>query len=324
MTDGRPIASVSLDLDDLWTYLKVHGDPRWAERPSYLGEFVPRALDALDAAGLRITFFIVGADAARDEAKPVLATIATRGHEVGNHSFEHDSWLHTYAPDALERDVVGAEEAIIAATGLRPVGFRGPGYSWTPGLLALLARRGYLFDASTLPTFIGPLARWYYFRTAKLSAEERHTRRMLFGQARDGLRPVHPYRIRLAGGERILEIPVTTIPLVRAPFHLSYLLYLARYSRVAMRRYLDLALGLCALRGVGPSILLHPLDLMGADDVKSLAFFPGMDLSGAFKREIFAETMATIARRFRPVPMSEHAHALLARPLPERTVAAVT
>lgn len=318
------MASVSLDLDDLWTYLKVHGDARWVERPSYLGEFVPRALDALDAAALRITFFIVGADAARESARPVLATIAARGHEVGNHSFEHDSWLHTYAPAALEHDVVSAEEAILAATGLRPVGFRGPGYSWTPGLLALLARRGYLFDASTLPTFIGPLARWYYFRTSRLSAEERYTRRMLFGQARDGLRPVHPYHIRLEGGERILEIPVTTMPVLRAPFHLSYLLYLARYSRLAMRRYLDLALGLCALRGVEPSILLHPLDLLGADDVRSLAFFPGMDLTGEFKRACFAEVMATIARRFRPVPMSEHARALLARPLPERTVATVT
>jgi len=29
----RPIASVSLDLDDLWTYLRTRGDPAWETRP---------------------------------------------------------------------------------------------------------------------------------------------------------------------------------------------------------------------------------------------------------------------------------------------------
>ena len=38
----RPLASISLDLDDLWSYLKTHGDQSWPERPSYLDRFVPR------------------------------------------------------------------------------------------------------------------------------------------------------------------------------------------------------------------------------------------------------------------------------------------
>lgn len=320
MTAERPLASVSLDLDDLWSYLKVHGDSRWVERPTYLHVLLPKALDALDAAGLRITFFIVGVDAARAEHRPGMQLITARGHEVGNHSYEHDSWLHTYAPAALEDDIVRAEEAIGEATGMRPLGFRGPGFSWTPGLLVLLARRGYLYDASTLPTFIGPLARWYYFRTARLSAEERYTRRMLFGRFRDGLRPLGAHTLRLPGGQRLLEIPVTTMPLTRAPFHLSYLLYLSRTSRALMRAYLRTALSLCTLRGVEPSFLLHPLDLLGADDVRELSFFPGMDLPGALKREIFSEVMAELAARFRTVSMSEHAHALLKRGVPARTL----
>ncbi len=320
--DARPIASVSLDLDDLWTYLKVHGDPRWAERPSYLPAFLPRALDTFDALGLKLTVFIVGADARAPANREVLREITRRGHEVGNHSFEHDSWLHTYAPEALESDITRAEEAIAEVTGERPLGFRGPGYSWTPGLLRLLKRRGYLFDASTLPTFIGPLARWYYFRTARLTAEERHTRRMLFGRFRDGFRPLTPHVLRLGDGQTLLEIPVTTMPVTRAPFHFSYLLYLARSSRQLMRAYLQTALTLCRLGGVEPSYLLHPLDLLGADDVDALRFFPGMDLAGALKRELFAETMETMAGRFRLVPMNIHARALLARRLPSRALPA--
>jgi len=40
-------------------------------------------------------------------------------------------------------------------------------------VLDVLVRRGYRFDASTLPTYIGPLARAYYFMTAKLQREQR-------------------------------------------------------------------------------------------------------------------------------------------------------
>lgn len=323
MTAPRPLASVSLDLDNLWSYLKVHGDPSWAQRPTYLPAFLPRALDALDAAGLRITFFIVGVDAADPQHRDVLAMITARGHEVGNHSYEHDSWLHRYAPAALADDITRAEEAILAATGQRPRGFRGPGFSWTPALFALLASRGYLYDASTLPTFIGPLARWYYFRTARLSAEERRTRSHLFGRFRDGFRPLRPHFIRLDDATRLLEIPVTTMPIARAPFHLSYLLYLSRLSIGAMRAYLRTALALCAFRGVEPSFLLHPLDLLGPDDVRDLAFFPGMDVPGARKREIFQEVMGELRSRFTTVNMSQHATALLARALPERRVGAV-
>lgn len=320
MTAPRSLASVSLDLDDLWSYLKVQGNPSWRDRPSYLRAFLPRVLDLLDTLGLRITFFIVGADAARAQHRDLMQEITRRGHEVGNHSYEHESWLHTYALAELTEEITRAEDAIADATGQRPVAFRGPGYSWSVPLLELLARRGYRLDASTLPTYIGPLARWYYFRSAKLSAEERHTRRLLFGKFSDGFRPVHAHRMRLPSGATMLEIPVTTIPLVRTPFHPSYLLYLSRFSVPTMRAYLRTGLALCELRGVEPSILLHPLDLLGADDVDALAFFPGMDLSGARKRELFGEVMSTITARFRPVPMGEHATALAGRPLPERLV----
>ena len=53
-----------------------------------------------------------------------------------------------------------------------PRGFRGPGFSLSAATLRVLERRGYIYDASTFPTFLGPLARAYYFMTAKLSKEE--------------------------------------------------------------------------------------------------------------------------------------------------------
>jgi hypothetical protein len=52
-------ASISLDLDDQWSYMKVHGDEGWEEFPSYLDVFLPLVLDVLDKLDVKITFFIV-------------------------------------------------------------------------------------------------------------------------------------------------------------------------------------------------------------------------------------------------------------------------
>ena len=97
MTDPRPLASVSLDADNLWSYMKTHGDPGWETRPSYLGVFFPPVLDALDELRLRITFFCVGVDADREENLAAFQSLTVRGHEIGNHSYEHEPWLHRYS-----------------------------------------------------------------------------------------------------------------------------------------------------------------------------------------------------------------------------------
>jgi hypothetical protein len=316
VTASTRLASVSLDVDNLWAYMKIHGDAGWEARPSYLDIFAPAALEALDRVGTTITFFIVGVDAEREENRAALRSFTAAGHEVGNHSHEHESWLHLYTPEQLRTEIATAEQAIVAATGQRPVGFRGPGFSWSPELLEVLAERGYLYDASTFPTYLGPLARAYYFWTAKLTPEQREERKQLFGGFAEGLRPVKPYRWRLRGGRSLLEIPVTTMPVLKAPFHLSYLIYLSRFSEALMRAYLATAIRMCRLTGTEPSFLLHPLDLLGGDQVPQLRFFPGMDLDGRRKAQLFHTVLSALKEHFTLVPMGEHARAILAHRTP--------
>ena len=309
---SKPIASLSLDLDDLWAYQRSHGDPGWEQRRSYLPVLMPPLLDLLDEHSCRLTFFVVGADAAVPKTVPWLRMITERGHEVGNHSFNHECWMQRYSRDEISSEIGRAEEAILAATGERPRGYRGPAFSWSPLLLDVLAERGYLYDASTLPTYLGPLARAYFLATARLDAEQRRKHQDLFGSFRDGLRPVHAYRWRLPSGRVLLEIPVTTIPVVKTPFHMSYLIYLSRFSQGLMRAYLRIALELCLRTGVNPSFLMHPLDILGPEHAPELAFFPGMDLPAAKKQSVVREVIATLAKHFTLVPMSSHAAQALA------------
>lgn len=313
MTERKPLASLSLDLDNQWSYMKTRGDAAWSAYPSYLDLVVPRFLDFLAERNLKITVFIVGEDAARASNHAALKAIAAAGHEVGNHSFRHEPWLHLYTPAELGQEIARAEEAIIAATGERPRGFRGPGFSLSRETLSVLHRRGYRYDASTFPTFLGPVARAYYFFAARLSRDQEEERKELFGNLSDGLRPLRPYQWQLDDGQ-LLELPVTTMPLFRLPFHVSYLIYLARFSPWLARTYFRIALDLCRLSRVEPSLLLHPLDFLGSDDgLAPLAFFPGMDVPAATKIGWLGDVIDDLARRFTVLPMRAHVDAIEAR-----------
>ncbi|MCP4006918.1 MAG: polysaccharide deacetylase family protein [bacterium] len=299
--------------------MKTHGDEGWQEYPSYLGVLVPRVLEFADERGLRMTVFVVGRDAESPGGREQIASIALAGHELGNHSFEHEPWMSRYTPKQAQVEIQRTEEAIAAAAGVRPRGFRGPGYALSLPILQVLVERGYRYDASTLPSYLGPLARAYYLRKANLSEAERAEREVLFGSLSDGLRPSGAYEWNFEG-QRLLEIPVTTLPGIKLPFHLSYVLYLSTFSPALARSYFRNALRVCRWFGVEPSILLHPLDFLGADDVDALAFFPGMSLSGELKRRRVSDYLEDLARDFEVMPVIEHSEQLLkGSPLRART-----
>jgi peptidoglycan/xylan/chitin deacetylase (PgdA/CDA1 family) len=306
----KPLASLSLDLDNKWSYMKTHGDSGWESFPSYLDAAVPKILDFLKAREQLITFFIVGQDAALDKNKEQLRSIADAGHEIGCHSYNHEPWLHLYSYEKLDEELAMAEESILGATGQKPVGFRGPGFSLSENTLNVLSNRGYMYDATVFPNVLNPLARAYMFKTSKLTKEQKEQRKALFGTLDDALRPVKPYKWQL-GSATLTEIPVTTMPIFKIPIHLSYVLYLSNYSKALAIFYFRVALFMCKLTGTAPSILLHPLDFIGAEDAKELAFFPGMRMPVADKLEVVDKVLKMLAKSYQVVTMREHANSIL-------------
>jgi len=309
MPESKPLASLSLDLDNQWSYMKTHGDPGWDSLPSYLDIVVPRVLRLLREWELTITFFIVGLDAAQPRSREVLRSIAGDGHEIGNHSYHHEPWLHLYSLEQLQAEIQMSEEAIEAATGQRPIGFRGPGFSLSADVIRVLIQRGYLYDASTFPTFIGPLARAYYFMKSRLTEGELQERRNLFGSFAEGMRPTRAYRWQTEAGE-LLEIPVTTMPGLKLPIHVSYLLYLSNFSAALSLAYFRAALRFCLVTGTQPSLLLHPLDFMGCDDTSALSFFPAMQMESGPKVAFVNRVLDVYRERFEVVSMERHARQL--------------
>ena len=319
-TVNKRIASLSLDLDDQWTYMKTHGDPEWSSYPSYLSYAVPRILDFLDERDVKITFFIVAQDAAFDHNRDVLAEIARRGHDIGSHTFHHDPWLHIYSEQEINEELARAEKHIEEVTGVKPTGFRGPGFSFSDTVLRVLTKRGYDYDASTFPNILNPVARMYFLWTSNMTKEEREQRKGLFGSWKDGFRPNKPFNWK-SEGRHMLEIPVTTMPLFKVPIHASYILFLGNFSYGLAMMYFRFALMMCRLTGTQPSILLHPLDFIGCDDTTALSFFPAMRTESAKKIRVMDGMFRILAKNYKIVTMAEHAeHVQKYRKLPQRTI----
>jgi peptidoglycan-N-acetylglucosamine deacetylase len=308
---NKLVSSLSLDLDDKWCYMKIHGDSGWESYPTYLDVVVPRVLNFLDEHELKITFMVVGQDATMERNRTILRSISEAGHEIGNHSFAHESWLHLQTNAEIEADLIRAEEAIERMVGKRPIGFRGPGFSISYEIVSVLAQRGYHYDGSIFPTFIGPFARAYYFMTSNLTPEEKAKRKELFGTFKDGFRANTAYPW-MKNGNSLMVIPVTTFPLFKIPIHISYVLYLSLIHPALGLFYFETAIRICRLLRVRPSLLLHPLDFLGVDDNQpELSFFPAMGMRSEKKMRIVGRAMEILKKYYDVMPMYEHAQTML-------------
>lgn len=83
----------------------------------------PAVLDALEAAGARATFFVVGEQLMRNHA--LAREALARGHELALHGFAHVNHA-MLAPGAARDDIARGVGTFEAATGRRPRWFRPP------------------------------------------------------------------------------------------------------------------------------------------------------------------------------------------------------
>ncbi len=207
------LASLSIDLDGLELYHRIHGlpDPAPWEDPVY-GAAVQRFGALCDRLGLRGTAFCVGASLVRPEAAAAVRALAAAGHEIANHSLSHDYALSRRPAATIAAEVGGGAEAITRATGARPLGFRAPGYTLSAALLEVLAAGGYRYDSSTfpaLPYYLGKAA------VMALLAARRRPSCAVLDRPRVLLAPRRPYRPRVGepyarGSLSLLELPVAT------------------------------------------------------------------------------------------------------------------
>lgn len=283
------LASMSLDLDNQWACMKQAGMSGWESSANYLDWAVPRILDVLARHKLRITFFVTGQDAALKAHRPVLRAIAEAGHEIANHGFGHDFQLARQPRTAIAAELARAHAAIADATGRAPAGFRAPGFSLSTALVEVLCDIGYLYDASILPTLPG-----------------RMRRHGLSGLQTEGMHSLKPFAWELGDGQ-LMEVPVTAFPLIRTPFHPRALASLAAVSPLAAKGYFLSAMSVCRLTHVQPSLMLHPLDFLGPEEVPTLERLPGMNKKARTRLNLLNDLLRSFSANYEVLTLAQHA-----------------
>lgn len=108
-------------------------------------------LELLDRYDTTATFYTVGEVA---EAYPdLIAQIAAEGHEIGSHGHTHRP-LFELTPDLFDEELQRSGDAIEAAVGDRPRGFRAPNFSVTPRTswaFEALVDANFTYDTSVFP-----------------------------------------------------------------------------------------------------------------------------------------------------------------------------
>lgn len=151
LAGGERLAALSVDLDEIGCYCDIHGlvPPSEDARHAIYDKALPRLLRMFAEEHVTATFFVIGRDAPRNAEH--LRKIVELGHEVANHSFAHAYDLSRWPRAAQAEDVRRAQEAIESHSGVRPVGFRAPGYTMTDGLMDVLSEEGFAYDSSVFP-----------------------------------------------------------------------------------------------------------------------------------------------------------------------------
>lgn len=245
---------VHVDLDDLWAIGECYG-VAIAERHQHqvYEDGVPRLLDLFEALRIRATFFVCGRDLAHRANLGILNEVLKRGHLLANHSWSHHLRFRELSESELEGEILRTHRIAQEELGVALRGFRAPGYGWTPRLLKVLRRCGYLYDSSLMPSPYGPIFRYFDNRIAP-KAKGSRKKKTQYPRVQDAFHSLRPFAVVDATGSQIWELPVGTTPWLRLPWQASVCLQLGK-------TYFEFVRRLVAASRLSPFVfLLHGAD----------------------------------------------------------------
>lgn len=311
------LCAVSVDLDEIPCYAAIHGLDVPASSAHALYEHaVPRLAELFAEEGVRATFFAVSGDLAgrpwsRAENAATLRRLHADGHEIASHSDSHAYDLTRRGRAFLEDDLATSVEVLEREVGVRPRGFRAPGYTITDATFDVLETLDFAYDASVFPcpAYFGAKAAAIGLYGAKAALGRGRASRSIVDDPRvlsapaDPYRPGRPYWSR--GDRALVELPIGVTRGARLPF-------IGTSVALAGER----GAALLAMQMVGRphvSLELHAIDLADADS-DGLAWLaphqPDLRRSADAKRRALASALRVLRDAgYRFVPCLDAARA---------------
>jgi hypothetical protein len=229
---------MSVDVDSwssLLNFYSVKHDVDVVERQVSVEKGLDVLLDLFEQNNVKATFFVPGEVAVRHPLK--IKEIDEKGHEIACHGFLHERNECLLDMD-VQRSRIETSVAIVEEiTHRRPVGFRAPCLRANSLTLAILSEMGFKYDSSYLPMLIpGQYGSFsFHMKPHLITIDERS----------------------------ILEIPVSTNPLVPLPLSASFMRNLG---------LLHVKLGIRMLFALGYPVMIyvHPRDVTSLPRVQNV------------------------------------------------------
>lgn len=121
------------------------------------GEFGPiglkRILALLESRGITSTFFVPGHTALAYPS--TVKAIRDAGHEIGHHGWVHENPV-TLTPEREREVLIRGFEVLQEVVGVRPIGYRSPGWDNSPATVPLLVEFGFEYESSLMGSDFEP------------------------------------------------------------------------------------------------------------------------------------------------------------------------
>lgn len=226
--------ALSVDVEDWFHILEIEQTPpieRWPSLQGRVEQNTAALMDLLSQCRVTGSFFILGWIA--EKYPRLVERIKKQSHEIGSHGYAHTPAFRQ-TPKEFRDDVARSIAVIQGLSGLKPVGYRIPGFSLTPRdpwVFEALAEAGFRYDSSLVPG--------YRFHGGWVGS------------------PHAPHKVRIKGGLEISEFPVSTLGIGRrrTPF------LGGGYLRALPLAFSAHGLALLNARGIPGMLYIHPRDI---------------------------------------------------------------
>ncbi len=226
--------ALSVDVEDWFHILEVEQAPpmeKWASLEGRVDQNTIALLDLLRECGVVGSFFILGWIA---EKYPWLVErIKKQGHELGSHGYAHTPAFRQ-TPEEFREDVARSIAVIQGISGVKPAGYRIPGFSLTPRVpwvFDTLLEAGFRYDSSLVPG--------YRFHGGWIGS------------------PCFPHRVRVKTGLEFSEFPISTLGLARRRFPFLG----GGYLRALPIAFSARGLAFLNAHGIPGILYVHPRDI---------------------------------------------------------------
>ena len=282
---------MSVDLDEVRLYSEIHGLPGAGLCHAVYDVALTRLRDFAAELALPLTLFVVAGDLGRAENVRALRGMIAGGHEIGNHSLDH--WYDLTRRDPVEQrhQVEQANLRLQTELGVRPTGFRAPGYTVTDELLRVLGDCNMAYDSSVFPC-----PPYYAAKASALLAMKWRGQRSrsVLDSPRVLCAPSSPYRVGQpywSRGAGLLELPIQVAGALRLPFIGTTLTLLGPSAARLLTRSL-----------LGQSFInleLHGIDFLDSRDVPGelARVQPDVRVPWLRKRETLAAVLGLLRAR---------------------------